>query len=142
MGFSKERLKEMEQLETEDTKYCIRCKKIKSLVDFHFNPVARKFAQSFCIKCDRKRANERSIFASHGITLKQYDKMLEKQFGKCKICKTEVPGGPGRFHIDHDHSTGKIRGLLCSNCNLFLGNAKDNIEILASAIQYLTDSRK
>ncbi len=136
---SKKRQEELDKIETEDTKLCSKCKKIKSLFEFNFSPVARKFARTICSKCEK----ENGILRKYGITLKDYDAMLEKQNGKCKICGTKkLAKDQGRFCVDHDHITSKIRGLLCYNCNHMLGNAKDDIKILASAIQYLTDSRK
>ena len=73
----------------------------------------------------------------YGITLKDYYKILEDQGGVCAICGTDKAGGKGRFHIDHCHKTSEIRGLLCHNCNLLLGHAKDSIKILIKAIKYL-----
>jgi len=73
----------------------------------------------------------------YGITLEQYDDMLKDQEYVCKICGTDKLGGQGRFKVDHDHITGKIRGLLCNLCNRGLGYFKDNIEFLTRAIQYL-----
>jgi len=137
-SMSKQRRKELEKLETRDSKYCTRCKKVKPLVEFGVNAKRRKFANTYCLDC----VKENNTFRTYGITLKDYDKMLEEQGDKCKICKTKVPGGHGRFHVDHDHLTNKIRGLLCMNCNHMLGCCKDDIETLATAIQYLTDSRK
>lgn len=139
---SKKQYKELEELESEDTKLCSDCKKIKPLYEFGIHANKRKFAQAICLRCGRQRSKENSIFRNFGITLEQYDKILEKQSGGCKICGTKTPRGKGRFSVDHDHLTGKIRGLLCNNCNHVLGNAKDNIKILAAAIQYLIDSRK
>ena len=74
----------------------------------------------------------------------EYNKMLEKQDGKCAICEKKLVSQRDT-HLDHDHkccpgrsSCGKcIRGILCRDCNLLLGNAEDNIKILKSAIQYL-----
>lgn len=97
---------------------------------------------TYCIECAKERSKENHLLRSCGITLQDYDKILKKQGNKCKICKTKIPGGYGRFCIDHNHSTGKIRGLLCNNCNVMLGRAKDDIKILATAIQYLIDSKK
>ena len=57
----------------------------------------------------------------YGITLADYDRMESEQGGKCKICSTTEPKGMGRWHVDHCHSTGKVRGLLCNNCNTKLG---------------------
>ena len=54
----------------------------------------------------------------YGITIEDYDRMYEEQGGRCAICRTDQPGGAGeRFSVDHDHETGKVRGLLCNNCN-------------------------
>lgn len=58
----------------------------------------------------------------YGITLEQYDQMLKSQGSRCKICYTDTPGGAHKyFHVDHDHITGEIRGLLCCGCNHKLG---------------------
>ena len=142
----KKDIERLEQLEFRDTKYCIKCKKIKPLFEFGFSAKDRKFAQSSCLECRKEREKEgrkeRRILYDYGISLQTYDKMLEKQGGGCMICGVKIPGGKGRFHVDHDHQTNKIRGLLCCHCNRLLGAAKDNIEILAGAIMYLTESRK
>ena len=54
----------------------------------------------------------------YGITLEQYDEMLTTQDSKCAICKTDEPGrGDEFFHVDHDHETAIVRGLLCNRCN-------------------------
>ncbi len=135
---TKKRKQELEKLETEDTKYCIGCKKVKPLFEFAVNSTGRKFAQSYCSECKRESQLQRLF----GITSKDYSKLLEKQNGKCKICRTKTPKGRGRFHVDHCHVTDKIRGLLCSKCNHGLGQFNDNIKTLASAIQYLINSRK
>jgi hypothetical protein len=66
-----------------------------------------------------------------------YEERLEAQGNVCAICKTDTPGGRGQFHADHDHNTKQPRGVLCHNCNVALGNFKDNPEILQAAIEYL-----
>jgi len=139
---SKKRRKELEQLETKDSKYCTKCKIVKPLSEFNVNSCGYKSTDTYCIECAKKRSKENHLLRSYGITLKDYDKLLEKQGGRCKICGTETPGGMGRFHVDHNHQTGEIRGLLCYHCNTLLSNAKDDIKILTSAIQYLINSRK
>ena len=64
--------------------------------------------------------------------------MAVAQNGKCAICGYEfLKGKPQNCHIDHNHTTGKIRGLLCAKCNLLLGCANDNIPTLYKAIDYL-----
>lgn len=58
----------------------------------------------------------------YGLTVEQWEAMLRSQDGKCAICGTSEPKGKGgRLHVDHDHTTGAVRGLLCSNCNGNLG---------------------
>ena len=60
-----------------------------------------------------------------------------KRNGLCDICKSPEPGGKGNFHLDHDHTTGEIRGILCAKCNLGIGSLQDSIEILEAAANYL-----
>ncbi len=71
------------------------------------------------------------------ITPQQHAEMLADQCGVCAICKT-APAGPKNFPmVDHCHKTGKVRGLLCSNCNQAIGKFKDNPDLLRAAIAYL-----
>lgn len=72
----------------------------------------------------------------YGITLKQYKDLKSKQNDKCLICN-EIK----KLHIDHDHLTGKIRGLLCGNCNRGIGLFKDNVKFLENAIYYLKENQ-
>ena len=69
------------------------------------------------------------------ITEEQYYDKLEEQNGKCAICNSECD--KGRLAIDHDHKTNKVRGLLCRQCNLGLGNFSDNLDKLEAAVLYL-----
>ena len=70
-----------------------------------------------------------------GVTPEQYRAWVNEQEGKCAICR-QAPGIRG-LAVDHDHNTGKIRGLLCGNCNVLLGHAKDNPATLRAAAEYL-----
>ena len=71
-----------------------------------------------------------------GMEKEDWDIILENQDFKCAICKCENTSLKN-FHTDHNHKTGKVRGLLCYNCNSGIGNLKENIETLKSAIEYL-----
>jgi Recombination endonuclease VII len=62
--------------------------------------------------------------------------MLERQ-GGCAICGSPDPGWTKGWHVDHDHKSGALRGLLCNRCNLMLGHAKDSAVTLQAAIDYL-----
>ena len=80
-----------------------------------------------------------------GITVDTYHSMIESQNNCCAICnkhKDDFTGRGNSFHIDHCHESGKVRGLLCSNCNTGLGQFKDNINSMKSAIQYLIKNIK
>jgi hypothetical protein len=75
----------------------------------------------------------------HNITSEQYWEMFLSQGGVCKIC-----GRPSvkTLHVDHDHRTGEIRGLLCSQCNSLLGFCDDSVVRLQKAIKYLLNSQE
>src|SRR5579863_5460292 len=77
-----------------------------------------------------------NLKAKYGLTPEDYDNMLAAQNGLCAICTKK----PKTFHVDHDHDTGKVRGLLCQKCNILLGQADEKPEILIAAIDYLKKS--
>lgn len=72
----------------------------------------------------------------YGIDVPDYERMLEEQKGGCWICGKE-PTGKRALDIDHDHKTGKVRGLLCSNHNRAIGLLGDDIKALVKALDYL-----
>jgi hypothetical protein len=76
-----------------------------------------------------------TIRQKYGITLDDYISMFESQEGVCAICK-ELEYGK-LLVVDHDHSSGRVRGLICYRCNNGLGSVKDSIETLVSMIDYL-----
>jgi hypothetical protein len=87
---------------------------------------------------DRARLYDRrrDLRKNYGITEGEYDSMLLGQGGVCAICKGAEPSGR-RLAVDHCHTTGKVRGLLCSRCNPAIGLFNENVANLASAIDYL-----
>lgn len=146
------------------SKKCNKCFCDKQLMDFFKDKNTKDGYTHTCKVCrtaaasawniahpDRVRRNDKNgsknspekhrnnqLRIKFGINHSNYEQMLEKQRGVCSICKSDKPGGYGKhFNIDHDHVTGKIRGLLCSNCNTGLGLFQDRIEILQNAITYL-----
>ncbi len=74
----------------------------------------------------------------YGMTVADYDAMLVAQDGGCAICGGQPNGRwKHKFHVDHDHATGKVRGLLCHRCNMMVGYSLDRPEILDHAAIYL-----
>jgi hypothetical protein len=72
----------------------------------------------------------------YGITIAEYDRMFEEQNGVCAICGEPRPE-ERTLHIDHDHQTGVIRGLLCFRCNNALGDFREEYELFQRAADYL-----
>ena len=84
-----------------------------------------------------KRNKNNKLKKAYGITLEEYNIMFEEQKGCCSICGDHQSSMLKSLSVDHCHETGRIRGLLCKNCNTSLGQFKDNIAILFKAIEYL-----
>lgn len=87
-----------------------------------------------------KLAKLRQILKSKfNITIEQYEELLIKQKGVCALCKQLCPSGK-RLCIDHNHITGKVRGLLCYHCNVGLGHFMENAKLLMNAVDYITNN--
>lgn len=106
----------------------------------------RQIGSKFCSPaCKRAAASARWRERSpgymrqylYGITPEQYDALLASQDNRCAICRSEG-SGPKGWHVDHDHVTGTVRGLLCGPCNLGLGHFNDDVDRLRAAIAYIT----
>ncbi len=85
------------------------------------------------VALQRKKWRLRSMY---GMSIGDYDLLLKAQDYACAIC-FDPAEKPFDFHVDHDHDTGKVRGLLCKRCNPMLGLARDSQGVLAGAIEYL-----
>lgn len=102
-----------------DRKYCYRCTSI--------------------VKSDASnRAHRARVAKVYEIQPDDYDRMYAVQSGRCAICR-RATGKSRRLSVDHDHSTGKVRGLLCRTCNTMLGHARDDPMFFMRAWLYLTD---
>lgn len=88
----------------------------------------------------RSRVRAYQMHKKYRISPEDYTTMLSSQGGVCAVCGGVNPSGR-RLAIDHCHSTGKVRGLLCTNCNLICGHAGDSTEILEGVIKYLRNSK-
>ena len=122
-------------------KECRFCKKEKSLDEFHKHPLTKDKRQSFCKPCALFHRNSigkhNQLKKRYGISLEQYNEMFVKQEGKCAICKQHQMNFKVSLAVDHCHTTGKVRGLLCASCNRALGYFRDSTENLKIALSYL-----
>ncbi len=95
------------------------------------------YKKTFSREHQTKIARKYNLKKFYGLTVEQYDQMRAEQANVCAICQTHPTAKKGSFHVDHNHNTGKIRGLLCHNCNVGLGVFKDDTALLTKAIEYL-----
>ncbi len=89
-------------------------------------------------EANQEKIRENRLMRFYKMTLDEYNSMDQSQGGVCAICGKPNRNG-GRLAVDHDHTTGVVRGLLCSHCNAGLGQFLDNEDVLASAISYLRE---
>ena len=144
-------------------KVCRDCAYTKSESEFIKNHTFKDGIDTLCRACNRKKVKQwrkdrpdlrkiqqkkeahkdkiynqrKHLKATYGITVEQYNTMFSNQQGCCAICKKHQTNFKRRLNVDHCHTSGKIRQLLCTNCNYLLGRAKDNVDILNESIQYL-----
>ena len=122
---------------------CPACDTVKPLSEFGTRSGARSGRVSYCYPCfnQKKQESRQRVHGGsrnyhlrrrYGITAAEADAMFEEQGGLCALCQ-ERPAQ----HVDHDHLTGKVRGMLCFCCNQGLGNFRDRADVLALAIGYL-----
>jgi CRISPR/Cas system-associated protein Cas10 (large subunit of type III CRISPR-Cas system) len=91
---------------------------------------------------DRRKITKQKVALrnNYGITLEYYNELLVKQNNKCAICGNEQDGKA--LNVDHDHTTGKVRGLLCSTCNFAVGLLKDDPALCDTMAAYLRKERE
>ena len=144
-----------------DGRVCNGCKVWYPWINFAINKKGLNDRKSICKSCSNKSQRllakkrreenpelvrqkrwEKHLAKQYNLTLEGLQELENLQDGKCAICKRE--GNPthkdGRLYVDHCHSTGNVRGLLCYSCNTLLGFAFDDQKILKSAIDYLEKS--
>jgi len=90
---------------------------------------------------NKERFRDYDMRIRYGITLEQYNELAVIQNNKCAICGIHQKELSKALHIDHNHNSGKIRGLLCDKCNRLLGYAIENIDTLNAAIEYLIKNK-
>lgn len=89
-----------------------------------------------------KTRRENHVRLEYGLSSEEYQRLIDRQNGRCAICE-RTPLGTSHvektLHVDHGHETGRVRGLLCRDCNLMLGFARDNKRFLQKGIWYLNE---
>lgn len=129
-----------------DEKTCPICGETRPLEQFPANRSAARGIGSYCRPCHNRitRENRIKLHGStrnyhlrerYGVTEAQVEEMVREQGGVCAIC-LERPAE----HVDHDHETGEVRGVLCFTCNVGLGNFRDRPDLLDRAVHYLEDT--
>lgn len=127
----------------EGKKWCPHCNDWLNIDDFYFKKKSPGDRDAYCKKHRNeydKKYNKQAYRRKHryGMTFYQYDLLYQFQNGKCAICGRKE--NKKRLAVDHCHKSGKIRGLLCSGCNILLGRFYDDPKIFELAIQYLKQS--
>jgi hypothetical protein len=97
----------------------------------------RKYIRKNRAAYDHPYKRKYQYLLRYGITVEEYEQIWYSQNGCCAICGIAEKELKKKLHIDHNHTTGRIRGLLCSNCNIAIGLLKDDIVRLSKAIEYL-----
>lgn len=111
------------------------------------HPTRRHYARGMCSSCyqgwlnknnpDRARATKKAHLKwRSGISLEEYELRYREQGGVCAICRSACPKA---LAADHCHTTGKIRGLLCTRCNVGIGMFRDSVRLLFRAVTYLVE---
>lgn len=150
-------------------KYCKKCDTTKPVSEFHKNAARKDGLTLYCRQCNNRSGKEwheknpdykkewrknnpdkckeyaeRKKPRTYGMTIEDYNSLLDQQNNRCAICGGKNKSGYS-LYVDHDHSCCKgkescgecVRQLLCLHCNMMLGHAKDNIETLKAAQNYL-----
>jgi protein-arginine kinase activator protein McsA len=124
------------------TKVCNNCKQELDLSLFYVvkkrnKPVVWHWCKPCCSE-KRPKAYQRNweLQKKYGISLEEYELNSSKRENKCDICSEQVKS----LHVDHCHTTGKVRGYLCGSCNRALGLFKDSPKVLKQAYQYLQEN--
>jgi hypothetical protein len=128
-------------------KWCNDCQTFKPLDEFGRNKNTKTGRASYCKDCHNKRSQDtrRLLYGGgreyhlrrrYGLGQVDIDQILAGQNGTCAVCGRPDPG-----HVDHDHKSGRVRGMLCFNCNQALGNVRDNLQVIYGLATYLRTSR-
>ena len=130
-------------LEPDGHRTCPDCGERKPAYEFAAKVRASDGLHTYCRPCNsaRSTASAERLYGSvrnlklrarYGLMVERVDAMIAAQDGLCAICRTKAPA-----HVDHDHATGEVRGILCFTCNVGLGNLRDDLRVIHNAALYL-----
>ena len=138
-------------------KTCRTCGEVKALKHYHKAKVNTDGYEHRCKDCKkaitqteefkekrRQRSYKYALKHHYGLTVEDYEQMIEDQGNRCACCGDHWDNvvsrqAHARWCVDHNHETGEVRGLLCNACNAMLGHAQDSIHRLAKGIEYLNE---
>lgn len=120
------------RIDIEGHQRCADCREIKPLAHFDRARSQAGGYNCYCKPCRSRRNRDAHFLKQYGLTPQALQQLVDQQDGLCAICR-ERPAA----HVDHDHLTGAVRGVLCFPCNVGLGQFRDRADILRKAITYL-----
>ena len=113
-------------------KFCPGCRLIKPHAEWHRNSSSRDGFTAYCKHCRKAKGRADHLKRTFGLTPNELAELIASQDGLCAICRSRLPR-----HVDHDHHTGALRGVLCGPCNMGLGQFRDDPALLGAAATYL-----
>ena len=113
-------------------KRCSGCRQVKKLEEFHKNQRHADGYMGYCKPCRKDMARATHLRRMYGLDELGLSELIAAQCGVCAICELRAA-----VHVDHDHSSGKVRGVLCFRCNVAIGHLDDDPALMRSAIRYL-----
>lgn len=116
-------------------KACSLCREVKAVDEFHVARTQSEGRNCYCKPCRSQLDRAKRFLREYGRTESELAELIASQNGMCAICQYRPA-----IHVDHDHLTGAVRGVLCFPCNAALGHFKDRIDLLGRAASYLETS--
>lgn len=125
-----------------EKKVCPTCGDEKAKTEFGVRVKAKDGRRAQCKQCRTDLERPGNIKRKYGISIEEYNAMYETQKGRCACCgqsETAVhwKGKKRQLAIDHNHATGRVRQLICHRCNIILGLAKEDPELLKQTADYI-----
>jgi Recombination endonuclease VII len=123
-------------------KICPKCTKENNTKKTYCNECNKQYERSRWSKLPTEKKRAKWLKNKYDLTFEEYESKFNQQDGRCECCSksisiTTTGNGPDTACVDHCHTTGKVRGLLCNHCNRALGLLKEDVEVMKKLIIYL-----